>query len=225
MKQLVAIFLLFSVFSGTVAQDLNTDTRDSVVFKNFEAKPVGVVIATDTRLSDKCLFRDWFPADVTLYNGEIIRNLNLKYNGFEDAFIWLEPSTFANVRLERELIKEVKLITSGKTFFLFRLMEIDILSTINSKYNFINVLNEGKISLYVFRRFILYNLDQYTPSYRYLLKKEDGTITTFIPARRNLLNELPEHKKQLQSIIRKNRLNIKKETDLVQAIKLLNSQI
>jgi hypothetical protein len=162
---------------------------------------------------------------VTLYNGEIIHNLNLKYNGYVDAFIWLEPKTYANVRLERELIKEVKLNLSERDFLLFRLMEIDLLATINSKYNFINVLDEGKISLYVFRQFILYNLDQYSPNFKYLLKKEDGKITSFIPANRNLFNELPGHKKQLKTIIKKNRLNVKNESDLVKTIKILNTQI
>jgi len=226
MQKIIVILFLILVSWSISAQDKTPGFEDTLIAQSFEAKLTGIVIIPEEKLNEKCVTKDWCLSDITLYNDEIIRNKNLMYNGFDDSFIWLEPTDNLYTRLERDLIKEVKMkINSNNEYMVFRPMRVKQLMLSNSKNIFLNVLVDGKISLYVYRKIDCYNKVDYAPHFKYFLKKQDGKFEVFRPNKISLVSQFPEKKKELRKIIKKNKLSIKKEADLKRAIELLNLEI
>ena len=69
------------------------------------------------------------------------------------------------------------------------------------------------------------NENKYIPKFQFYLKKQDGQYYRFKLNKSSFLAQFPDNKKALKQIIKKNKLKVKNETDLVKAIKLLNLEI
>jgi hypothetical protein len=226
MQKLIFFSFLMIISWSISAQDNTFKLDDLIVEQSFEAKLTGIVINPDVLVNEKFITKNWCPSEITLYNDEIIYNKKLLYSGFDDAFIWLEPTANMYTQLERDLIKEVRMkLNSNNEYLVFRSFRVKQLMQSNSKNVFLNVLVDGKISLYIYRKIQFYNNTDYEPNYKYFLKKQDGQFDIFRPNKVGLLAQFPEKKKELRKIIKKNRLSIKKEADLKKAIELLNLEI
>jgi hypothetical protein len=226
MQKIIIVLSLIIISWSISAQDNTFSIEDSLIVQSFEAKLMGIVINPDVELNKKSTTKDWCLSEITLYNDEIVCNKYLKYNGFDDSFIWLEPTTFMYTRLERDLIKVVKMkLNSDNEYLVFRSMQVKQLIPANSRNVFLNILVDGKISLYVYRKIEYYNNADYKPNFKFIIKKEDGQFMIVRPIKASLLEQFPEKKKELRKIIKKNKLSIRKEADLKRAIELLNLEI
>ncbi len=223
MKSLFTLFLFCLIVYKLSAQDSPIEFNDKIITGSFEPKLTGIFINPDTRLSEKCITKEWLLSEILLYNNEIVKNKYLKYNGFDDSFIMWESSSFRAIRLERELIKEVKMKNEfDNSYMIFRPIKIKLINSGN-EYTFLNVLIEGKISIYVYKHIAYYKVDDGPqPNFQFILKKQDGSYSIFKPNKAGFLSQFPEKKKELKKIITRNRLKIKKEKDLIKAVELFN---
>ncbi|UCH14904.1 MAG: hypothetical protein JSV22_02800, partial [Bacteroidales bacterium] len=90
---------------------------------------------------------------------------------------------------------------------------------------YFQILAEGPVSLYAFRRTILIsNKNEAYEKDEYYLCKENEYFK-IEPRRINLVKKLPEYKSQLRQILRKNRLRVRFESQLIKAIVLLNKSL
>ena len=183
------------------------------------------------------LFRgSWFPGSVVLEDGRIADDKMLAYNGMQDQLIWLDKKGGKVLTLDKGLIAGFVLRDDKGEEMRFRKIRVKPLLLNDSISVFAQVLLQGQhLSLYVQRRII----NDYTETYggyvtsasrRYLAPKPVYFI--FMPgrqsnrmekiSRKTLYAVFPEKKKQIRKTLRKNRLSLHNEYQLIRAIELID---
>jgi hypothetical protein len=226
MKSFITLLILSLIICKLSAQYNTYEFIDTGIVHSFEPKLTGIVIYPDARFIEKCVNKDWLVSEILLYDNEIAKDKYLKYNGFDDSFVMWEASNSKVTRLEREFIKEVKMKNDfDNNYMIFRPFKMKLINS-GHETTFLNVLVEGKISIYVYRHIAYFKIeDSPQPHYQFIIKKEDGSVSIFKPNKISLLAQFPDKKKELKKIISKNRLNIRKESDLAKAIEIFNSTL
>jgi hypothetical protein len=226
MKRFVILFLLNVAIWKLVAQNNDFNSRDSLIVQSFEAKLTSTIIYPEEKFDQMCWPNNWYISSILLYNNELVTNKYLIYNGFENLFILLEPSKTLFSRLESDLVNEVNIKVKNSDSLLFRKMKSKQVLNGDSVDIFFNVLVEGKISLYVYRKIIWDNFTNgYVHDFQFYLKKQDEKLYHFTLKKSSFLAQFPDNKKVLKQIIKKNKLRIKNELDLAKAVRLLNSEM
>jgi hypothetical protein len=201
---------------------INTNLSDDF----YEDKITGEVFSNPVFYKGSQFYNDnWDLGEIRLINGKTVKNKYLKYNSLTDDLYWLRKNDYQQIIVNKDIVKEFTLI-SDKTNskMLFRKMKITNWYTKDSASVFLQVLTEGKITLYSFRKIqIINNTNELFPFYKYLISKDDGSPSYFVPLRKNLLKLYPEKKAEIRAILRKEHLRVKKhEEQLIKAIELIN---
>jgi len=158
----------------------------------------------------------------------------LKYNGFLDEVIWMNTNNLRKFKLDKSSINDFWLKNSTTDIIHFK--RINVTNTNNpSTEIFVEVGIEGKLSLYIQHKIkIDGEEDFYLNGHNYLLKSIGPKPLYYINLqsnnfamldkinRINLLKLFPEHKIEIQKIMRLNHLNLKTPQDLIKLIDLLN---
>ena len=158
-----------------------------------------------------------------LESGEIAKNKYLRYNALLDEILWMRISDYKIAMLYKDLVQGFTLYSEeGKKQKVYKKTIVPDFVYLGSI--FLEVLAEGKYSLYCYRRIdMIPTKYELYPDFQYYLKMDEDYI--HISLRRSSVFKAfsDEEKTKIKSIIRSNRLKIKKnETDLIRLIVLLN---
>lgn len=233
MKKSILFLFLFSIMAVS-AQDkmvYKIPSTDSV----FEPKLTGdFFYESKLFIGDMYFNKDWESGDVLLNNGEYIQNKKLKYNGFEDELIWLNDLHFQKIKIDKASIREFKF--NDKNLVFRKINENEVFRD-STKQIFVQVAVDDSVSLFIQRKVSLhwprylvvnnvrrkYDVLIHTPVY--IIRTVDKKIHVLEKlSRRNVLSIFKEHPETVRSIIRSRELNLKKESDLIQLIHLLNAK-
>jgi hypothetical protein len=100
--------------------------------------------------------RDWLPGNIVLTDGRIIRNTMIKYNGLLDELFWLEPNSYKSIKIDKEEIHQFHFLNfQGDTTVYFRKIKVKRDNYYDSIEIFVQEMNRGPISLYIFHFFFI----------------------------------------------------------------------
>jgi len=163
--------------------------------------------------------QDWLTGDLTLINGEIIRNKVIKYNGMLDEVFWLEPESKRTILLDKEAIEHFSLFNAPDgPSVCFRKIKVKPDMVSDSTEVFGQEIYAGKISLYVLHLFTAekkerfeYNGGTYQrPVYQampvyYFRFQDKRTVGLKDLNRKGLFAALPDFSDQIKIYLRDNR--------------------
>lgn len=174
---------------------------------------------------------NWIIADVELKNGEVVISQPLKYNGFTDDFIWLEPTVNRQVKLDKHLISKVNFYTSSQdstTSFVFWDDNYPYKSSLSN--SFVQVLYSGKISIYAKRNVVQsarmenvfingkpYKRILLASNHNYYIHVDNKNILSVRLNRRSFCSVISDNTKECLKEFRRNRIRIRNEKDLINA--------
>ncbi len=197
-----------SEISGTGSSYFCTDNQDTIdvqklyngrAWRNLYPKVIG----------DQYLFtKEFMPGTVTI-DGQLF-DISIKYDIFNDEILTINNRGII-IQLNKEMIDKFS-FTFNNGSYNFRRFNAD---SINSLSGYVNVLCDGKISLYVkYRKEMLllaveHKFDMFQEVHRVYLEK-DGKIF-LISSKRDLMNTLIDNKQQIKSFIRSKKLIVRKK--------------
>jgi len=200
--------------------------ENKALTKSLEEKLLGYAVGQP--LDEKQFFSDdWSEAIVTLADGRIITGELLRYNGFLEKFIWLKKGTNQQIILNDELVVRVDL-NSGKSTGTsnFERIKVKRWYDTDSVFVFLEVLTEGPVSLYAERKIAdSQSSNEYFSDYLLYIKINNNPLSAIKPRKRDLLAALGTYKDEGKLALKKAKLSISKESDLIRAIKYLNKTI
>ncbi|MCF8335255.1 MAG: hypothetical protein K9H65_01510 [Bacteroidales bacterium] len=230
---ILIIFCLsaFSQSSGYYCSCKNNQAQEL----SFKPKLRGEVFVNEFPRNDIQYFRDWTRGKVILSDSTVVEKQHLRYNRYHDQLLWFRPKDSKIMVVDKSMLAGFELIFDERE---------DTARFIKKKFTpwhtkdttnvFFQVLVEKGIELYVLRdiKYIAHNNELHLKN-RYVLYK-DGSYHKFKPNRWSLYRLFREDKSQwfifqlftdknigkMRRIIRSHHLKIKKERDLIRAIRL-----
>ena len=222
MKQglLTVHFMILLIFRVFIA--LNLAAQDQ---PDFEVKLIGKAFINKYPGTNMQFYKSWMPGELQMSNGAVAKNRTLVYNCLLDEVIWMRETDHQQVVLRKQTIAGFTLYYSGDNKIAeFRKVILPNDSGITSGGTFLQVLAEGKLSLFVQRKVILLNSGNefHTSDQYYLLK--NGEYLKLVPNRWSLYRLMGEDRLKMKSIVHKNFLFIRKEPALIKAVRLFNQE-
>jgi hypothetical protein len=232
---LILCFLFFLALDGLISQELLPDEGPAGE-AYFEQGLSGSLYIPGRRLVGDPWFpsEKWTRGDVRLTSGTWVRGKMLRYNGYIDELFWLSEADYSQVKVDRGLIDEFILYAPSGSLRFTRIM-VHVPPIIWNREVLGEILYEGNISLYCYRRVIETGLGDYlvenrvvggrkiAPSHLYIMELPGGTQTTISRIRRSsILNLFPENRKEIRRLLRQNRLRPSNARELAEVMKLLD---
>jgi len=159
---------------------------------------------------------DQFLFSANLLNGTVtigprtFKNLLVKYDIYNDEILTTTDHGII-LQLNKEMIDFFSINYDGKSY-LFKRLDADSTNTLSG---YVNVLYDSNISLYIkYRKEILLlavenKFDLFNQLHKIYLKK--GGVIILVNNRRDFLNQLKDHKQEVRSFIKSNKLKITKK--------------
>jgi len=233
MKKITVItFICISIFANAQTKVISK-TPD--IDTTFNTKLTGsFFIERKQIVGNQYLVKDWLQGKILLSTGDTIFCKSLKYSGLSDELIWLNNFNYGIFKLDKPLIKEFWLSNDIQNFH-FKQINVSNSAKDSVKNIFAEVKTEGILSFYIQRK-ISYQWPQYlivdnvrqkyeviepSPVYYFKLPTNQFYSLTNL-TRKSFLQLFPENKKAITKIINDNRLNLKRESDLVRLVELIN---
>lgn len=209
----ICILFAYGQLSGSEAVGIWSETsllqkQDSVdkqvlyngrVWRNLYSKVI----------EDQFLFtKEFLPGNVTI-DGRSFSNIPIRYDIYNDEIMTISDRQLI-LQLNKEMTDIFTLKYNGKDYH-FRRLDPD---SLNSLTGYVNVLYDGNSSLYIkYRKEILllevdHKYDKFNELDKVYLEK-DGKIS-LIRSKMDFLKTLKDHKLQIRSFIKSNRLVISK---------------
>lgn len=224
--------VLGTLFSFIVsAQDLGIATYNLISDSyNLQGKLLGEVYMLGSEANLYFLYPDdWVPGSVTLVNGNVHENLELRYQAFEDELISYNENGRFLYLVEKELVKSFTFEDGNRTRKFIRL-------TINNNQQtnmYLEELYKGDVSLmvnwyiyeqsvspYVDRNGVTRAVDYQLNKDYYLYTEQDG-LNKIRLNKRALFSQIPERKKEIRKLLRRNKLIVNSELSMVKALNML----
>jgi hypothetical protein len=96
--------------------------------------------------------RLWLPSDIQLMNGEVVRNVYLRYSKLSDEVFWFEPRNRKTIRLDKEPIIRFHFRNiEGDTSVYFCKLTIKPVLSVDSITIFAEEVYHGRLSFFVRR--------------------------------------------------------------------------
>jgi hypothetical protein len=223
----ICIFGFFILPLGVQAQNDRCQC-DSLHQGMFEPLLTGSLLESFARVSGDEYYYNWENADIRFVNGETAYNKLLRYNGFLNEMIWLSPVANRSIKLDKSTIREVYLKGPKITYR-------QMILPGSSDPVFVEVLLEGKASVYVYRKVHVsttmvenngrqnYAVDQLENVFEYYVKLpgSDSFVSVGKPGRRKLVRLFPDQKSTVRKIIREHNLTINSETEFAYALEVI----
>lgn len=169
----------------------------------------------------------WLQGHVEFSNGEISDSLSLRYSAYEDELIYYNKEIPCHVVIDKETINGFSLVNENGNTRFFRKQYY---GESQPGDRFFEVLSKGATDLIVFRRHFLktvppyigelglMNNQAYAADYQYLFySTEKGYTIARLNGNSFLEKFAIKDRKQIQRVLRKNKINIQDEETLVQA--------
>ena len=223
-KLILLIILVITTGIKLFSQNCNCDNEFHIA--DFEKKLSGKIFISKLKSLKIQYFYKWAEGDIIMSDGYVIKDKLIRYNQYYDELIWLRKKDYKSALLDKETVSEFIIYDEEKNPYAhFKKVRIKNWYKIDSTDLYFQILTEGNVSLYAFRRTILIpnRNELYKKNEYYLLKNND--YLKIEPRRFSLLRALSENKPQLLQILRKNRLKVKHESQLIKAIVLLNESL
>jgi hypothetical protein len=179
--------------------------------------------ATITGLPKDFMFNSWSDGEILMNNDETLKNKIIHYDGITDQLFEFTGSNSENSVIESNTIKGFFIQDLGKRYF-FKRVKIKYWFQPDSTIGYVQVLAEGRISLYVHRR-IEQNSSgtQLHKAYSYFMKLPDGKLCPLNANRRSFLQLLPEKKEEFKILLKNEHNRCKDDEQLARAVELYNS--
>lgn len=213
----LCLFIIFVVnFRVALSQNSN---------ENFEPKLTGKLFIYDLRImGSQFLFENWVKGDIRLYNGMILKNKLLNYNGYINKFVWINDLNLSII-LDDNYISQVNLNVDSLNVLLFS----KIFYLKDSLEIFAQRISDDKIKLYVYRQIKKdkeVEISKDRDCYRKILLKCNPAYIFIFPNQKQitiskLSNRLiikafpPSDQHAVKDVLVKNNLKIKSEKDLI----------
>lgn len=160
---------------------------------------------------DQFLFTaDLLDGTVTI-GSKTFDNLKVKYDIYNDELLSITDHGII-LQLNKEMIDYFSMSYNNRKY-LFKRLDAD---SINNLSGYVNVLYNGKNSLFVkYRKEILFlavddKFDLFNQLHKIYLEKQGVII--LINSKRDFLNQLKDHKQEIRSFIKSNKLKITKKS-------------
>ena len=226
-KLIISIILVLLTTAGLLSQEFYCNCIEDIsLTKDFQKNLSGRFYVSRMMNYGLQFYYKWATGDIITNDGQIIRNKFIRYNRYYDELMWLRKSDYKTAIIDRETIDEFIIYAEDNSPYAhFRKTRIKKWYESDSTDVFLEVLTEGHISLYVYRTLtvIRTKIEIYDKDIYYLMM--NNNYQRIDASRLGLMRALPQNKVQLKQIIRKNKLKIKIESQLIKAIELLNEEI
>lgn len=233
-KILLILFVQILCFDSLFSQNVNECVCDSTSMQTFESKLKGYVFRSSEHVSGSQYYYDWGLGDVQFINGEIVHNQELRYNGYFNELMWMTPKLFKTIVLNKSEILDVHFKYPDR---LLRKMKIS--GYPDSVDVFMEVLCEGKLSLYVYRKIVEANstlVENDGSSYSIPTLKNDPIFFLKTPESEKLLpfNRITKrsfirlftiNRIKVKHIVRESQMSIDGENDLIRMVQYLNEKL
>jgi hypothetical protein len=221
------LFLIL-LFSGTSFLQAQTSGRicdtASSAEKMFGARLLAKTYVNTNGTNNKQYYNNWSNGEVKLVNGDIVKNELLRYNLLLDELLWLRKKDYSTGMVYKNTVQEFTVYNdSSASTTRFIKVGLRNLYSSDSAYTYLQVLTEGKVSLYVQRKVI--SISKSTNELKVKIKyylKVDGVYSGFTPNLSSLSETLKDDTKKMKSIVHTNRLNIRNEMELIKAVDIYN---
>jgi hypothetical protein len=237
MKQFIVILFLL-VYASLNAQPVsgNKENEGLKTDSLFQTNLTGeVYIEYRGYKGDQYYFSDWVKSDILLSSGEMLTDRKLKYNGLLDEVIWLNTAIPGLYKLDKASISDIWFKPALESPIHFKRININESSNPQRAAIFAQVVEEGKISLYIQRKISILEVQTITrngklypykiigPAPEYYIKISSNKYFLMTSLNRNsLLKVFPDQKKEILKLQRQNHINLKTESGLCEMIRLLN---
>lgn len=227
-----------SGLNSTSGASVNLHGNPADTNKHFEQVLSGMMDVPSKKLigDENYPSGDWLPGTVLLDHGRKVSKDFLRYNGYTDELFWLYEGDFRQIQIDRKMVNEFSLNPSWSDHpLVFRRIKVNSPLYIGKSEIFGQLLYEGNISLYAYRRVIETRLGDkrvnnrliggmiIKPSHLYVFVMPDGTTrVTKKTGRGKIAAMFPEHRKEIRRMLRKNRVRSGNEQGLIDATRLIN---
>jgi hypothetical protein len=193
----------------------------------LEEKITGIALSDENiKLPAGETYCQWSRGNIILNNGEVIKDRNIRYDGFADQLVVSVIDKNVKLAVEKNTIQgfDIKMFNSDRMLHYKRVNVKDFYSA-NYHTALLQVLVAGKTSLYAYRN-LQYVGQTYElqDNFSYFIIKEDGTMYHFRNfSRRYIARLFPDKKVILKSQLRKQHNRVRDEDHLIKAIEMANS--
>lgn len=185
-------------------------------------------------LNGTAYFNDnWLKGSILLVNGDRYNDIYLKYNTFKEELVVFNERNGAIFVPDKYIISEFMLNLSSGRSEVFRKIYFD---KFPKGERYFNILYDGdKLKLLIWHKTIEANVSMYRDKYgirratefrqdiTYFILFPDDNLVKISPNRRSFINLLPEQKKEVRKVLRKNRISYSSRESLVKAVELIES--
>lgn len=227
------LFLIFSILTpltvfgqlgshGRLISDfldpnaINTQTFYTTQYKEIAGSPF---------LEDKA-----YPGTVILKDGTRVEDLLLRYSGYEDAVLY-EMEGEKAAMIDPELISGFEYHKEGKKVRFISAVIFD------KEKNFFEVIYEGKVSMYVRHQIVLSKKTDNTGGYgskdlhgsafklkdKYVFTNEGGISQEVSLNKKSLLGAMTDKESAIEGYIKKNKVKLKDQNELIQLLQYYDS--
>ncbi|MGC1390187.1 MAG: hypothetical protein WA816_04060 [Bacteroidales bacterium] len=144
-------YIIFLIISFQSLQGQKSHIKDNVDLTTSEVCLTGELFTPDFIVDGSTYFNsEWLLGDIYLSDGEVSRNKLIKYNGLLDELFWQEPKSKNIIKLDKEAILQFHFQNfNGDQTVYFKKIKFKRNSISDSSEVFGQVVNEGKLSLYI----------------------------------------------------------------------------
>jgi hypothetical protein len=172
----------------------------------------------------KQFFNSWTFGEVALQGGDLIRNIYLQYDQYQDLLLWLRKSDFKAGILNKDAVTGFRLYDNRNNvsaIFAKKRVAVPYLGTSDV---FLQVLEPGEVTLYAYRSSSVMSGDNRLVEYsRYLISV--GGNDYWIRLKRKSLIGIPEiNASAMKGILRSNNIAVNgSEQGFIRALSLYNA--
>jgi hypothetical protein len=226
MKNYCLTILLSLVLSNVYSQNTNCDCP---VDDDFGKQLLSGLIGTEYHnpvagYDGTQYFNYWTQGEVILNNGDVIRNIYIRYDKFYDELLWIRNTDFKTGILKKGAIAGFRLYDDKhKQTAMFTKIRID-LPYLDTTETFLQVLVAGDLTLYAYRNTsAVWRENKLLDNTKYMIM--DSGKFFWIDLKRKSLLDLPViQRTKMKGILRSNRIMVRNdESETARAVELYNS--
>lgn len=184
-------------------------------------------------------FDVWAPGKVTLITGEVVEAENLRYNGYLDQLIWLNPANFQQIQVDKQMVKSFSIeLPHLQEELYFENITFKPWFEANPMNILAQILYQGEIRLLAHRRITrkseeienvgsaLVARAKLEPAPVFYILMPDGQAHSIRRINRRAFFQIfPEHTTKIRDALRRNNIRLRNEHDLIEAVKITEKVI
>jgi len=169
-------------------------------------------------------FSYWTQGEVVLNNGDVIKNIYVRYDKYLDELLWMRNSDFKAGILKKGAIAGFMLYDDRNKLSATFTKKIIILPFIDSADTYLQVLVSGDLSLYAYRNTsVIWREYKLLNNNKYLISA--GGEYHWVDLKRKSLLDVPIlQRTKMRSVLRSNKIMVRNdESEMARAIGLYNA--